>query len=313
MNTTYTKLVTALNNAVSSGKVLDVSGLKADGTGSRKIDTPKTASGTKRWITGVPVVSDNYNTYLFAMQTLGQEYLPYAQQYRQLYGEGKIVRATKPQVDTRAATMFPMTPNMPQLVAVTPGMATVRSPRAARSPRAPKTPKAPKSPAVRQPAILQVNGTGTIRPISPPRIPRPASPPRIPRPASPNQMPWERHRQVIGRDGTFVQPLNPGNVLGDNGMQMGNMNPGMQMGNMNPGMQMGNMNPGMQMGNMNPGMMDQYRMMGTQNPAASPPRVGFTMPRPMEFARPASPTRTVPGMPVVRPASPRNIMLPAPM
>lgn len=172
MNTAYIKLVQALNKSSQNGKVLDVSELKPDGSGSRIIVVPKTTRGNKKWVPDVPVVSDNYATYALAMSILGEGYLPYAQQYQALHGADKIARSPKASVETAAVAPFPMTPNMPALIQTTAGI-----PLGAKSPRAPRTPKAPRSPAI----IQLPGGTfGVIRPASPTRIPRPASPTRVP-------------------------------------------------------------------------------------------------------------------------------------
>jgi hypothetical protein len=159
----YTKLVTSLNEAVAKGKILDVSAIQADGTGTRKINVPKTAKGTKKWVGDFPVVSDNYNSYSFAMQLLGDEYLPLAQEYLQLYGGQKITKTPKATVARTTGHLGPIIPTFPVYahtpapVAAPPG--TVFTP--VRTPKVltPRTPKAPRSPTIRQPAILTVPTT----------------------------------------------------------------------------------------------------------------------------------------------------------
>jgi hypothetical protein len=191
MNTAHTRLVEAINKSAKAGKVLDVSGLNPDGTGSRIVNIPKSDRGTKKWVPGVPIISDNYTTYALAMRILGEQYVPYADQYQAMHGVAKMVRSPKVATGQGAMAPFPMTQNMPALIAATPGVPLMN----AKSPRGPKTPKVPKSPAVRQTAILQVPGgmMGMTRVASPPRIPvvnppmpiipgtlgRAASPPRV--------------------------------------------------------------------------------------------------------------------------------------
>ena len=193
-NIAYTKLVTAYNEAIANNKVLDVSGLQVDGTGSRKINYPKTGNGTKKWVADVPVVSDNYASYHLAMQFLGPDFSGFAQQYLNQYGGQKIVRAAKAQRAARlgaAMTAFPATPNMPAPIAA--GAIAIkgaRTPKGVRTPRVPKTPKAPKSPAVRQPAILPPTApiayaAPALR-VATPRVPAPrAYVPTVPRVITP--------------------------------------------------------------------------------------------------------------------------------
>lgn len=192
-NIAYTKLVTAYNEAIASAKVLDVSGLQVDGTGSRKINYPKTGNGTKKWVGDVPVVSDNYASYHLAMQFLGPDFAGYSQQYLNQYGGQKIVRAAKAQRNARlgaAMTAFPVTPNMPAPIAAgTIAIKGVRTPKVPKTPKA-KTPKVPKSPAIRQPAILPPVGTlayaaPALR-VATPRVPAPrAVAPTVPRVITP--------------------------------------------------------------------------------------------------------------------------------
>lgn len=169
----YTKLVTALNEAQATGKVLDVSNIEADGTGIRKIPAPKTTRGTKKWVVDFPVVSDNYQGYAMAMQILGDQYMPLAQQYFQLYGE-KVERGQRQQQLPAPPSPFPM--NGGKVATVSAAQVTLRgqagsarSPRTVRSPRAARSPKAVRSPRVRtpkSPAILTVPGAV-------PRVPSP--------------------------------------------------------------------------------------------------------------------------------------------
>lgn len=127
MATVYTRLVTSLETAVSNGKVLDVSKLNPDGTGSRKID-PSRRKNIKG-IEGFPIVSDNYTTYYLTMQILGPEYLQYANQYYSLYGNTKIpseiAGITGISTTIRSPRKFgPHIPNFP-VHATTPNLITI--------------------------------------------------------------------------------------------------------------------------------------------------------------------------------------------
>lgn len=183
-NNAYIKLVTALNEAVAVGKILDVSGLKQDGTGARKINMPKTAKGKKRWVENFPVVSNNYESYLLAMQLLGNDYLPLAERYRTAYGNGTMgqgqqgtqqIQQTRQTQQTQVRsparlgapiTEFPVFGNTPAPIQLGAVKQVAKSPRAT----TPKAPKAPKSPTVRQPAILQVPTPGLNMNIQQPTI-----------------------------------------------------------------------------------------------------------------------------------------------
>lgn len=157
MATPYAKLVTALNDAVKTGKVLDVSKLSADGKGSRTIPMPKSGKGTKKWVDNFPVLSNNYASYALAMQILGPEYAVYSQQYANLYGTGAYVRAPKTGVAAKMpTTAFPVHMNTPAAVVI--------APQAIKTPGRAKTPKGAKSPAVQQPAILQVTAQQVVVP-----------------------------------------------------------------------------------------------------------------------------------------------------
>jgi hypothetical protein len=60
------------NEAVAAGKALNVSGLKADGTGVVKVALPKTDKGKFKHIAGLDIISDNPGTYKVAAEALGQ-------------------------------------------------------------------------------------------------------------------------------------------------------------------------------------------------------------------------------------------------
>lgn len=172
-NPAYLKLATALNEAVAAGKILDVSGLKPDATGARKINMPKTAKGKKRWVDNFPIVSDNYASYALAMQILGNDYLPLAEKYRATYGDGTGLIATQAPKATTARspgrlgapmTAFPVFANTPAPITIAQPTGGAKTPRA-------KTPRAPKSPAVRQTAILNVPMPGQTTAPTVPTIP----------------------------------------------------------------------------------------------------------------------------------------------
>ena len=190
--TPQTKLVNLINTARAEGKVLDVSELKPDGTGTRKIPIPKTSKGTKRWAGDLPVVSNNYQSYLQAMTILGQQYVPLAQEYLNTYGSAKNVRTPSSASSVKSPTRFgPIMDAFPQSTT-----GTLQQPPLIRIPT----------------AASGVNSSLVLpRPASPPRqtqfplnnfpsqIPRPASPQRqtqfplnnfpmqLPRPASPSR------------------------------------------------------------------------------------------------------------------------------
>lgn len=160
--------VTAYNDAVTKGQVLDVSDLAVDGTGSRKRKAPKTMKGTHRWVPEFPyVTSDNYTAYHMAMRLLGPEYEHHADEFLRLYGAQKHVREAKKVV--RA-------PRAPSKIAYT--VPTPLSPRGT-APRA-QSPKTLK-PGVTVPTALAPKARSPQRPASPPRVvvPTARSPPRV--------------------------------------------------------------------------------------------------------------------------------------
>ena len=65
-----------LTGARAAGKVLDVSGVSADGTQTRSQAPPKTAGAAKKGVAGsdgislFPVISNNYTSFNFAMESL---------------------------------------------------------------------------------------------------------------------------------------------------------------------------------------------------------------------------------------------------
>ncbi len=82
-------------NALGEGEVLDVSAITAEGTGAKKMKAPAGKS-RKVGVTGLPIISNNYQAYQRAIALLGPDYTKYAEQYGQLYGTGPeaIVPAT---------------------------------------------------------------------------------------------------------------------------------------------------------------------------------------------------------------------------
>lgn len=93
MSAAYVKLVTLLNQATDSGKVLDVSGINPDATGIRVVNMPKTARSSKKHIRDLAVYSNNYNSYRAAMEILGPEFLSYADEFRAEYGAAASPKA----------------------------------------------------------------------------------------------------------------------------------------------------------------------------------------------------------------------------
>ena len=137
MTTAYTKLVTALNKAASTGKVLNVSKLSADGTGSRIVDYPKSGRGNKRWVEGFPIMSNNYESYRLAMNILekgnpGGGYNQLADKFMTQHGTVKITPSPKaagaksPKLFGPIITNFPTYQNTPALITIPFGLQTNR-------------------------------------------------------------------------------------------------------------------------------------------------------------------------------------------
>lgn len=143
MSAAQLKVITAYNEAVAKGQLLDVSKLKADGTGSRKIPVPSRSTSTKRWIDGVAVASNNYAAYALAMQLLGAQFAPYAGQFLQKFGGVQIPKPPPtpktpktPKVPKSPAAPKPMVGPMPQ-ISYLPGRSPAVSAFPAISPRGP--------------------------------------------------------------------------------------------------------------------------------------------------------------------------------
>ena len=125
----YLRLHSAIRNAADQGKVLDVSKIKENGTGARIGARPSGSGTTRRSVQGMPVVSNNYEAYRRAMSILGQEYLPYADQFLAAYGPNEITRApATPKAKSPARSTakfgapigdFPMTPGI-ELITIDP-------------------------------------------------------------------------------------------------------------------------------------------------------------------------------------------------
>jgi hypothetical protein len=79
------KLLLRMEDAEASGKALDVSNLRDDGTGSRMTNYPTTDRSTKYHIEGLPIMSNNYDTYKFVIDILGPEYDNFSRAYYNNY------------------------------------------------------------------------------------------------------------------------------------------------------------------------------------------------------------------------------------
>lgn len=76
------KLFRALGSASQSGKVIDVSTLKDNGTGARLVNAPPiNYRGAKKGIEGLNIISNNYENYKLATDILGPEYDIFADVY----------------------------------------------------------------------------------------------------------------------------------------------------------------------------------------------------------------------------------------
>jgi hypothetical protein len=136
------KLLAAYNNAVAQGKVLDVSGIREDGTGTRKVEYPRATSGTKKWIGDLPIVSNSYDAYAFAVRTLGvPDAEGYAIAFRDSFGVAPLVRQL---AVSRPAPIMPLV--VPQGALVVSADQVVvrgtRSPAKRGGRQAPKSPRA---------------------------------------------------------------------------------------------------------------------------------------------------------------------------
>jgi hypothetical protein len=85
MTSVKEKLEKIIYDAKDSGKVVDVSEFKA--SGFNRIPKPKTTKSTKKSVTGIAVVSDNYKSFDLAMSILGDSYLKYSKKFLDEHGE----------------------------------------------------------------------------------------------------------------------------------------------------------------------------------------------------------------------------------
>jgi len=74
------KFIKFYDRTVADGKLVDVSGLEADGKGVRSMEYPVRKT-EKQGVEGLAIVSNNYRGYLNAMNLLGPDYASYAQKY----------------------------------------------------------------------------------------------------------------------------------------------------------------------------------------------------------------------------------------
>ena len=194
------KLTEAYEKAVNEGQVLDVSGVRIDGTGTRRIDYPRSANGTKKWIGELPIVSNNYNAYAFAVTNMGvPDADVYTQAFLDAYGDQPIERQV---VQTRPVPTTPM-PSAEGVLVVPVTQVTVKSARSpakrpaqrraqgtkrAQSPRAPQVQQAPtarapvdqQAPMARAPMAPMARAPMAPAPLAQQRQPAPRvpSPPR---------------------------------------------------------------------------------------------------------------------------------------
>ena len=103
------KLNAAYNNATYLGQVLDVSGVRLDGTGTRRVDYPATLTGTRKWVGVLPIISNNYDSYAFVVRTLNiPDAEVYAQNFLDSYGAQPLERQLN-QNRPAPASPFPAT------------------------------------------------------------------------------------------------------------------------------------------------------------------------------------------------------------
>ena len=185
--TARTKLID-LFNKVPEGRVLDVSVIKPNGTGSKIIDTPKTQRSTKRGIEGLPIVSDNYPAYKFVVETFGGEFAQYAQFYAQQHGTGYMTKPEKSDKPAKSAKKSPKSVVPKETIA---SLTLGTAPAKLKLPKKPKVDHVPipaqkvfvkssvflSAPPVKSPAktlkpISTTSSSGRIAPstVSPPRV-----------------------------------------------------------------------------------------------------------------------------------------------
>lgn len=175
------KVVKALNDAQTAGKVLDVSKLLADGTGMRAIPRPTPGKGTKRSLEGLDIVSNNYEAFARAINSFGPEYSPYIQAFLDNFGAAPIVRAA-----AAPSTVNPRSPkkygDVPAAFPMSPGVRVIRF----------ENPPQPGAKRVKSPSITVSGGSGVqipTRAASPSRLVPTRSPTRFsPVQASPSRV-----------------------------------------------------------------------------------------------------------------------------
>lgn len=72
-------------NYLRSDQVIDVSKIDVTGSGWRTIPKPKTNKSTKKGIEGLPIVSDNIDSYRLAVNILGEKYNHYITAYTEKF------------------------------------------------------------------------------------------------------------------------------------------------------------------------------------------------------------------------------------
>ena len=82
------KLKSTIDIALTKQQVVDVSNINTDATGIRSISPPTTDRSLKKRIGYIPVVSNNYESYKYAMDLLGPEYSGYADKFLEYHGTG---------------------------------------------------------------------------------------------------------------------------------------------------------------------------------------------------------------------------------
>src|SRR5579872_6844052 len=81
------RFIERLTEAVKRGKVFDVSNMDADGYGYRVVNVPTKTSNSMKWVDDIPIISNNYTAYKYAMDLLGPDYDTYSEQFLIYHGE----------------------------------------------------------------------------------------------------------------------------------------------------------------------------------------------------------------------------------
>ena len=180
------RLLSAFTNVnMRPEKVLDVSAVTSDGKNIKFIPTPKTSRSTKKVVPGLPIASDNYNSYQFVVLTLNPSFFKYADEYLRLFGNLKSQHKDKIQLPTLQVNI--QSPNPKVTVAQTPKRGPGRPPK---NPPSPRTPipisffGLPKSPIIQSsPVPMSVPQQPPVPVASPTRQPPvPISTSRLPVP-----------------------------------------------------------------------------------------------------------------------------------